>query len=107
MPKKSSKVIDVEPVEKSGPVVAQDGPQEIECTHYVKVLDRVGVALSTLNGITPVCVQYIYQYQFTTEEDAIRWAEAFEAKFSHISASVHEAKKPFVYKPKAGLWQDG
>lgn len=27
--------------------------------------------------------------------------------YSHISASVHEAKKPFVYKPKAGLWQDG
>lgn len=80
-------------------------PEPILCTHYVKVLDRVGVPIGSLDDITPACVQFYYHYQFTSEEDAVKWHDAFSARYSHIQATVHAAKNPFEYQPTRDPWQ--
>ena len=86
-------------------IVDEPVSDAVECTHYVKILDRIGPPLAVLEGIRPACVQFYYHYQFTNEDDALAFAEKFEARYSHMAASVHESKKPFVYHPSRDPWQ--
>ncbi len=86
-------------------LVVKEVPDEVECTHYVKVLDRASPCYAVIDGIRPACVQFYYHYHFTNEEDAVAFAEKFETRYSHITATVHASKTPYVFQPKLDPWQ--